>query len=584
MDQRVEFCTTPDGVRLAYATVGNGPVIVKAANWLHHLEHDWESPVWRHLFRALARTHTLVRYDERGNGLSDWAIPEFSFDLFLSDLETVVDAAGLERFGLLGISQGCALSVAYAVKHPERVSHLILHGGYARGRNLRSSKQELETYDALLTLTKAGWGGGNAAFRQTWTSLFMPGASPEEAEFWNELQRVCTSPENAIAIMRANGDIDVRHLLSRVECPTLVTHSSGDAVSPVTQAEEMARGIKGARLHVLDSRNHLILQHEPAWPIFLREIESFLGVATGDLRRRAEAALASASEPLFEPGDTLARFRIVGHIASGGMGEVYEARDSRLERRVAIKVLPSDDPDLLLRFEREAKAVAALSHPNILGIYELGDDAGLHFAVTELLEGRTLRDGLRSGALDVGTAIDVAAQVALGLEAAHERGIVHRDLKPENLWLMADGRVKILDFGLAKLDAAAFGRPGAAVTMTLPGTILGTIGYMAPEQVRGEPADARADLFSLGVVLYEMLSGRLPFRGGTPPEVLAAILRETPAPLAEPVPPWLAVVVARCLEKSPEDRFQTARDIGLALSPGGADRARGSVEGRRRTS
>jgi hypothetical protein len=258
------------------------------------------------------------------------------------------------------------------------------------------------------------------------------------------------------------------------------------------------------------------------------------------------------------------------------MGEVYRARDARLGRDVAVKVLPasfSSDPERLRRFEQEARAAGALNHPNILAIYDVGSYQGMPFLVTELLEGKTVRERLAGGALSQRRAIELALQVAQGLAAAHDKGIVHRDLKPENLFLTEDGRLKILDFGLAKLThpSAAGGDAFTARTKSLatePGEILGTVGYMSPEQVRGEPADHRSDVFSFGVILYEMLSGSRPFRKDTPAETMAAILKEDPPELSAPqhdVSPALKGVVSHCLEKRPQMRFQSARDLGFAL-------------------
>lgn len=187
MEQHIRFCTASDGVRIAYATVGGGPPLVKAANWLNHLEFDWQSPIWRHLLEELARDHLLVRYDERGNGLSDWQIDDLSFDAFVRDLEAVVEAAGLKRFALLGISQGGAVSISYAVRHPERVSHLILYGSYTRGWARRSLPDELERRRALLTLTRLGWGQDVAAYRQLFTNLYIPDANPEQAHWFQDL-------------------------------------------------------------------------------------------------------------------------------------------------------------------------------------------------------------------------------------------------------------------------------------------------------------------------------------------------------------------------------------------------------------
>ena len=193
MQQEVRFCTSSDGVRIAYATVGQGPPLVKAANWLNHLEYDWQSPVWRHLLRELARDRLLVRYDERGNGLSDWDVEDISFDAFVLDLETVADAAGLERFALLGISQGCTVSIAYAVRHPERVTHLVLYGGYASGRRTRGSPEEIEQAEAMPTLMRHGWAQENPAFRQIFTTRFIPEATAEQIQWFNDLQRMTTS-------------------------------------------------------------------------------------------------------------------------------------------------------------------------------------------------------------------------------------------------------------------------------------------------------------------------------------------------------------------------------------------------------
>ncbi len=256
------------------------------------------------------------------------------------------------------------------------------------------------------------------------------------------------------------------------------------------------------------------------------------------------------------------------------MGEVYRARDARLGRDVAIKILPasfSSDPSRLHRFEQEARAAAALSHPNILAVYDVGTQNGSPYIVSELLDGETLRQRLRFGPLGLRKAIDYAAQIARGLAAAHEKGIVHRDLKPENIFVTNDGRVKILDFGLAKLTYADNLEEGQTVTQTAhsdPGTVLGTVGYMSPEQVRGKPADSRSDLFSFGTILYEMLSGKRAFHGDSPAETMSAILREEPPELSETnrsVPPALERIVRHCLEKNPAERFQSASDVGFAL-------------------
>ena len=273
--QEVRFCTAPDGVRIAYATTGQGPTLVKTANWMSHLEYDWKSPLWRHLARELSRDFQLLRYDQRGNGLSDWNVEDFSLAAFVGDLETVVGAVGLGRFPLLGVSQGSRVAVAYAVEHPERVSHLVLYGGAARGWKHRSPGNR-EARAGLQGLIREGWGRDTPAFRQVFTTLLMPGASPEQAAWFNELQRVSTSAENALRLTEAAGDVDVTDLLGRVRAPTLVMHATQDAMVPFEEARLLAAGIPGARFVALESQNHLLLDDEPAFARFLREIRDFL--------------------------------------------------------------------------------------------------------------------------------------------------------------------------------------------------------------------------------------------------------------------------------------------------------------------
>ena len=277
---------------------------------------------------------------------------------------------------------------------------------------------------------------------------------------------------------------------------------------------------------------------------------------------------------LLDAGTRLGPYEILAPVGAGGMGEVYRARDTRLDRDVAIKILPprlSGDPAALARFEREAKSVAALSHPSILAIFDVGTADGVSYAVMELLTGETLRARLADGPLPVRKALDYSIQMANGLGAAHQKGIVHRDLKPENLFLTNEGRVKILDFGLARQsgfgDTADTNSPTVAGS-TEPGTVLGTVGYMSPEQVRGLSADARADIFSFGAVLYEMLSGRRAFKGESAAETMTAILTKDPPELAEAnpsLPPALERIVHHCLEKLPEQRFQSAYDVAFDL-------------------
>ncbi|MGH7448760.1 MAG: alpha/beta fold hydrolase [Longimicrobiales bacterium] len=278
--QKIRFCTSADGVRLAYATSGAGPPLVKPANWLTHLEYDWESPVWRHWLRELSRHHTLVRYDERGSGLSDWTAQNVSFDSWVTDLETVVDALGLERFPLLGISQGCAVAIAYAARHPERVSRLILYGGFLLGLRRRArTEQEVEEVEARIRILPSGWGRDNPAFRQFFAAIFLPEGSPEQIRWFSELQRVSTSPANAVRLLSTSADIDIEAVAPGVSAPTLVLHATGDAAVPFEQGQHLATLLPDARFVPLDSRNHILLEHEPAWPRFVHEVQRFLGEA-----------------------------------------------------------------------------------------------------------------------------------------------------------------------------------------------------------------------------------------------------------------------------------------------------------------
>lgn len=274
LQQVIRFCTSSDAVRIAYATVGKGATIVKAANWLNHLEYDWESPVWRHLLHALAGEWHLIRYDERGTGLSDRHVEDISLRAFVLDLEAVVEAAAPERFALLGVSQGCSVSIAYAVEHPDRVSHLILFGGYARGAALREG--DSEAVDALATVLRHGWGKDNPACRQIFTSRMIPGATREQMDWFNDLQRLTASPETAYRLRRTFDRIDVRALLPRIRVPTLVMHVRNEAAVPLEEGRLLAREIPGARFCALEGSNHLILEDDPAWPRFLQEVRRFL--------------------------------------------------------------------------------------------------------------------------------------------------------------------------------------------------------------------------------------------------------------------------------------------------------------------
>lgn len=276
-EQEIHFCQTADGVQLAYARMGKGFPLVKTGHWMTHIEFDFESPIWRHLYQELSRNHAFYRYDARGNGLSDRDVPDVTFERFVDDLEAVVDAAGLDQFDLLGISQGCAVSIAYAVRHPERVSRLVLLGGYAVGWKKRArTEADKAAGEAMLTLMRLGWGQENPAFRQMFTSQFIPDANKEQADWFNELQRISSSPADAARNLQANGEVDVNSLLPQVKVPTLVMHARHDARVPFEGGRRMAAGIPGARFVPLESRNHIMLEGEPALARFLEELHAFL--------------------------------------------------------------------------------------------------------------------------------------------------------------------------------------------------------------------------------------------------------------------------------------------------------------------
>jgi pimeloyl-ACP methyl ester carboxylesterase/DNA-binding CsgD family transcriptional regulator len=274
MQQEIRFCTTRDGVRIAYASIGEGPVLVKAPNWLTHLEYEWETPIWRHWWEELARDHTLIRFDQRGCGLSDWHVEDISFEAWVSDLEAVVEAARVNRFALLGISQGGPVAVEYTIRHPEHVSRMVLYGAYTRGRVRRG--EPMAELEAVTTLMRNGWGRDNPAYRQMFTTQFMPGATLEQMQWFNDLQRVSTTGENAARIQQVGSHIDVLHRLPEVKVPTLVVHAGRDQRVALAEGRLLASLIPNARLVELDSSNHLTLADEPAWQVLVTEVRSFL--------------------------------------------------------------------------------------------------------------------------------------------------------------------------------------------------------------------------------------------------------------------------------------------------------------------
>jgi pimeloyl-ACP methyl ester carboxylesterase/DNA-binding CsgD family transcriptional regulator len=280
MQQSIRYLRTKDGVQLAWASMGAGPPLVKAANWLTHLQYDLESPVWLHWIRFLAQHFRFIRYDERGCGMTQWKVPDVSMPRWIDDLEAVAEAAKLASGAIvLGISQGASISIGYAVRHPERVSHLILYGGYATGWALRGDEDGLRRYRAIVELIRLGWGTDNVAFRQVFTSRFVPGASAEQLDWFNELCKRTTTPGVAAHLMLARSEVDVRDLLPQVRVPTLVIHASDDEVTPISASRDLAAGIPNAEFVQLESRNHVLLEDEPAWARFKDIVLEFTGQA-----------------------------------------------------------------------------------------------------------------------------------------------------------------------------------------------------------------------------------------------------------------------------------------------------------------
>jgi len=276
--QRIRYLQTSDGVKLAWAEAGSGTTLVKAANWLTHLDLEWDSPIWAHWIDALSAGRRLIRYDERGSGLSDWDVHEFSLDAWVEDLELVVDSVGLDRFPLLGMSQGGAVAVAYDVRHPERVTRIVLVGAYARGRLARAATDDEREEAALdLQVGRVGWRRDDPAYRQVFAAQFLPDADRGRWDAFNTLQRATTSTENVVRFLDTFANLDVSEMASRVRCPTLIVHARRDRRVPTSQARELAGLIPGSRLHLVDSGNHIAMAEEPAWPDLLGEIEAFLG-------------------------------------------------------------------------------------------------------------------------------------------------------------------------------------------------------------------------------------------------------------------------------------------------------------------
>jgi hypothetical protein len=418
----------------------------------------------------------------------------------------------------------------------------------------------------MITLIREGWGQENPAFRQLWTSRFVPDSTLEQQRWYNELQRVTTSPANAARLSLTSRDVDVSPLLPEIHVPTLVLHARGDAAVEFNHGREIAMGIPGARFVPLESRNHLLLGDEPAFQVFLQEVRRFLGTARPEAQDSMPGTpRRSLAEPSVAPGMRLGHYEVVSRLGAGGMGIVYEARDTKLRRSVAIKVLAqatagSDDGHR--RLLREARHAAALNHPNICTIHEVAQANGVDFLVMELVKGRTLNVLTGPAGLSAGAIRSYGIQIADAVAYAHTQGIIHGDLKGANVMVRGDGRLKVLDFGIARRIAL---EPSVFITTGPDSAIAGTPAYMAPEVLQGQAPDVRSDVWSIGVMLFEMATGHLPFRGGAL-DVVAAIARDEPQFQATGVSASLKRVIRRCLAKDPASRYPSAAELSADLA------------------
>jgi pimeloyl-ACP methyl ester carboxylesterase/DNA-binding CsgD family transcriptional regulator len=325
--QRIRFLRTPDGVKLAWAEAGRGPLLVKAANWMTHLEYEWESPTWRHWIRFLSEHFRYVRYDERGCGLSDWEVPDLSMDRWVDDLSAVIEAASpVGPVALLGISQGAAACIGYAIRHPERVSRMVLYGAYARGYNHRSSPTGLKEFRVVCDAIRVGWGKENPSFRQLFTSRFLPEGTPEQIAAFNELCRRTTTGDIAAALMDARASVNVVDLLPQVRVPTLVIHGRQDQVVPVAEGRLLASEIPDAQFVEIESKNHVLLEGEPAWPRFQDAVLEFFG-HPGRSEADPFASLSKREREVF----TL----IVDGLSNGEIGERLSISEKTVRNHVS---------------------------------------------------------------------------------------------------------------------------------------------------------------------------------------------------------------------------------------------------------
>lgn len=529
--------------------------MVFARGWISHLEVLWDDPQFRSYFETLGRFYTVVRYDARGNGLSDRDLSQVDLETLLLDVEALTDQLALSDVVLYGATFGGPTALLYAARHPERVSKLILEGTYAKGTEITSRKRQLLITKMLRTFPEAAFLLLGHVTRPD--SKETPYRRPERAQ-----QMIGASA--AAKLYSLAFATDISDLLPTIRVPTLVLHRRDSQAIPFRLGRELAAQIPGARFAALSGDAHNAWEGNVAEA--LKEIGEFLGV---DLSETPEPTLASIPDAI--ASDAQSRYRLVKQIKEGPMGVVYKAEDLRLGRGVALKFLPSlllRDSMALERFRRETQAASSLNHPHICTLYDAGEYAGQPFLVMEFLEGQTLKHIIGGKPVPANQLLEWATQIAGGLHAAHSKGIVHRDVKSTNIMVTTHGHAKILDFGLAKFLPKDATEATTCEALTRVGTPVGTWSYMSPEQARGEEVDARTDLFSLGVVLYEMATGGLPFEAESLPALLDGILNKAPLiPRRRnpDLPTELEPVIAKALEKDRALRYQTASELETDL-------------------
>lgn len=529
--------------------------MVFVRGWISHIEVLWDDPQFRSYFETLGRFFTVVRYDARGNGLSDRDLSRVDLEALLLDVEALTDQLALSDFVLYGATFGGPIALLYAARHPERVSKLILEGTYAKGTEITTRKRQLFITKMLRTFPEAAFLLLAHATRPG--SQETPYRRPERGQ-----QLISASA--AAKLYALAFATDISDLLPTIRVPTLVLHRRDSQAIPFRLGRELAAQISGARFAALSGDAHNAWEGDPAEA--LKEIGDFLGVPLSD---PPEPTVVGISKSMAE--DARSRYRLIKQLSEGPMGVVYKAEDLWLGRQVALKFLPPSllrDSLALERFRRETRAASSLNHPHICTLYDAGEYAGQPFLVMEFLEGQTLKHIIQGKPVPPNELLEWAIQIANGLNAAHSKAIVHRDVKSTNIMVTKDGHAKILDFGLAKFLPTNAAETTTCEALTRVGTLVGTWSYMSPEQVRGEEVDARTDLFSFGVVLYEMATGGLPFEAESLPALLNEILNKAPlAPglLNSDLPVELEPVIAKALEKDRTLRYQTASELETDL-------------------